>query len=330
MVTLLFISIMNYYVYHLINPETDIPFYVGKGVGKRMYNHESKTRRGKIPQNNISLFFEIKSVLKKYGKIKYIKIKENINENEAFLTEISEIKKYGRRNNKTGILCNLTDGGEGISGYHHNKFTKNKISTSSIKSWRDGCFGKNTSVLVLYNREYGYFTDTITNFCNKFKLKRNICYKLKYGELHISHGWIYIGTYPCKLPSNIEDFYKSKINRGRQIFTFYNKNGTKFIGTTIEFNHKFPNIKIYKVKNKKRNSTGGWIVIGKNDCEIPKTIKHIIVHTSKKIFTFLHESGKTYVGTKREFQKKFNLNYACINKLENLGLKSYRGWIIKD
>lgn len=43
-------------------------------------------------------------------------VKSNLSEEEAFKLEIKLIKKYGRKDNNTGILRNMTDGGEGISG----------------------------------------------------------------------------------------------------------------------------------------------------------------------------------------------------------------------
>jgi len=38
-------------------------------------------------------------------------------EADAFICEIKLIAQYGRRDKGTGVLCNLTDGGEGLSGY---------------------------------------------------------------------------------------------------------------------------------------------------------------------------------------------------------------------
>lgn len=59
----------------------------------------------------------IKKILKLKLNIKCEIIKDNTNELDAFNLEVILIKKYGRRNIGTGILTNLTDGGEGGSGH---------------------------------------------------------------------------------------------------------------------------------------------------------------------------------------------------------------------
>jgi hypothetical protein len=43
-------------------------------------------------------------------------IQDNLNENEAFNLECKLIAQYGRKDLGTGILRNMTDGGEGVSG----------------------------------------------------------------------------------------------------------------------------------------------------------------------------------------------------------------------
>jgi len=100
----------------------DVPFYVGKGKGSRAYS------------KNKNIFFKRK--LKKCEecgiqvnvRIEYA----NLTETEAFIIEKKLIRKYGRRNNGSGILTNLTDGGEGISGMSHTASTKNIISSKAF------------------------------------------------------------------------------------------------------------------------------------------------------------------------------------------------------
>ena len=113
----------KFYVYHLINPITNVPFYVGKGYGRRMYDHENHVLKNTHPNNNSHLFYKIKKVLNECGKIGYKKIIENIDEKSALIKESEEIKRIGRTN-----LCNLTDGGEGISGYVYSDELKHKKS----------------------------------------------------------------------------------------------------------------------------------------------------------------------------------------------------------
>ena len=107
----------EYYVYELIDPRNGLSFYVGKGKNDRMYDHERDTINKKLFYKNRYLFFKIRKILTSGLSIKYNKILENIDEKTALAEEIIQIKNYGRKNNGTGILCNMTDGGEGTSGY---------------------------------------------------------------------------------------------------------------------------------------------------------------------------------------------------------------------
>jgi hypothetical protein len=97
-----------FYVYIYQDPETHIPFYVGKGKGKRK-GYTSNHQHGWCGQ-------KLKSLSAKGLRPEIVIYAENVPEQQAFCLERELIKRYGRRDIGTGILCNMTDGGEGFSG----------------------------------------------------------------------------------------------------------------------------------------------------------------------------------------------------------------------
>ncbi len=110
----------NFYVYHLIDPITNVPFYVGKGKNQRMYKHEKLVRNGRFPNNNKHLFYTIKRILDAGFSIVYSKVYESLDESTAFSYEVSEESRL----RGMGInLCNIAKcgrGGDTISN-HPNK-----------------------------------------------------------------------------------------------------------------------------------------------------------------------------------------------------------------
>jgi len=106
----------KYYVYILIDPRDDQPFYVGKGQDDRMYRHvwcvksESKKKHTNPIRNK-----RIRELLAEGVQPKY-KQKFFISEQEAFDEEIKMIIKYGKLIDGTGILTNMQDGGKGGTG----------------------------------------------------------------------------------------------------------------------------------------------------------------------------------------------------------------------
>ena len=101
----------QFYVYVHRKATDGSVFYVGKGKGRRAWN---KTHRSDY----------WKRVSDKYGLIVDIVLRFS-SEMCALSFEMALIKLYGREN-----LCNLTDGGEGTSGYKVTDVTKRKISDS--------------------------------------------------------------------------------------------------------------------------------------------------------------------------------------------------------
>lgn len=104
----------EFYVYIYLR-EDETPYYVGKGQGRRAFKNSG--RRMKKPSDETKIVFH----------------SENLTEDEAFVLERELIKKYGRKDNGTGILRNLTDGGEGTSGSIWSSDSKKKQSERAKK-----------------------------------------------------------------------------------------------------------------------------------------------------------------------------------------------------
>lgn len=95
-------------------------FYIGKGQEKRAYNlHNRNTYWKNIVNKNKGVFI-----------VEFIT--KNLSEQDAILHERYLISLYGRKDLGTGSLVNLTDGGEGVSGYVYSKERKEYLRSINI------------------------------------------------------------------------------------------------------------------------------------------------------------------------------------------------------
>lgn len=105
--------LMNtFYVYQLRLANSEHPFYIGKGVGTRCNSHLKYFSLKSINRKNGI----IKSAKAKGIEVKVEKLHENLAENDALEIEKTLISRYGRLDKGTGILANMTDGGDGVRG----------------------------------------------------------------------------------------------------------------------------------------------------------------------------------------------------------------------
>jgi hypothetical protein len=112
---------MHYYTYAYLR-EDKTPYYIGKGKGDRIY---SKNRRINPPKD----------------KSRIIYLKQNLTEEDAFKHEIYMIAVFGRKDLGTGILHNMTDGGDGAS----NPSDKTRKKISEAHKGNTYCLGKTLS-----------------------------------------------------------------------------------------------------------------------------------------------------------------------------------------
>jgi len=99
------------------------PFYIGKGQGNRIDHH---IKYYKITTNNRCKINKINKIIRLGYFPILLKVKDNLDEAEAFKIEKLLINLIGRYPN--GPLTNMTDGGEGSYGLLHSEKTKKLLS----------------------------------------------------------------------------------------------------------------------------------------------------------------------------------------------------------
>jgi len=101
----------EFYVYLLIRPDKNEPFYVGKGKSDRLFQHEKETYDNTINshKNNIIAKILSQGLSLIYAIDSFYQFEE-----DALSREMQLIEEIGREDLGQGTLTNLTAGGEGF------------------------------------------------------------------------------------------------------------------------------------------------------------------------------------------------------------------------
>lgn len=204
----------------------DSVFYVGKGTSHRAWTTNGRSE------------FWSKTV-SKYG-LKVEIVLYDLSEEDAFLNEKLFIKWFGRRNNFTGCLVNLTDGGEGASGLIQSDFCR-KVSSERMNGLNNP--KADTNIYRFINIHTHQIED-----CTRYELESK--YSVSISDLFNSkvrsvNGW-------RLLDNQLSGKYDETI------YTFIHKDGSEFIGTRAMFKKHFG----FHVKPLFCKATAHWAVKG--------------------------------------------------------------------
>jgi hypothetical protein len=119
----------GFYVYAYLRAN-GTPYYIGKGKAKRAWD---RSHIISVPEETHRILILI----------------QNLTEDEALEKESFLIKWYGRKNNNTGILRNLTDGGKG--GWDHIHSNK-ELSEKRINATKTALTGKKKTKEIIQKR----------------------------------------------------------------------------------------------------------------------------------------------------------------------------------
>jgi hypothetical protein len=257
----------DFYTYAYLR-KNRTPYYIGKGQARRAYE---KHRRGKIKD------FRPKKSNGSLDIDRIIILKKNLTENQSIKHEEYLIAVIGRKDLGTGILINLTAGGErgGTPGYICSEERKKQISKQfkGISQDKEFVERRAESVRRHYNSDEGKKTIEYLNkkkeeyFASKKGKERLLDLSKRWsGKNNPGYGGRFSGERNGMYGKNHTEEHKKHLSkllkgRGAKTYEFYNPEGKKVIIHNMRQFCKENNLSqsaMHNVNSGKRNHHKGW------------------------------------------------------------------------
>jgi len=127
---------MNIYYVYIYYCDQNIPFYVGYGKNKRMFDHLNEAKKNQNTGKNEHKLNKIRKLLSKGLEPRIEIYAAELSREEACQIEIELIKKFGRSDLGLGPLTNMTKGGDGTVDWSDElkeKLSKKRKGTTVAK-----------------------------------------------------------------------------------------------------------------------------------------------------------------------------------------------------
>ena len=309
----------DFYTYAYLR-EDRTPYYIGKGKDDRCFIKGKK-----------------ESVSPPKDKLRIIFLKQNLTEQEAFKHEIYMIAVFGRKDNGTGILRNLTNGGDGVSGY---------IPSESVRKARR----RHGKVIGNQNAE----------------LKRGVCsltkeQRVKNGNYAKENGLGIFSLTPEQKQENSKKAGQKNKELGLGVcgFGFEERSAAGKIGGAknrdnksgicgLSFEERSKNGKrngnkmkelglgifspVFLENKSERFSGEGNPMYGKkHNSETIENIKRKALERNKKIHKLKNPNGEIIIFENIvTFCSKYNLDDGCISQVLGKRHKQHKGWTLPE